>query len=184
MNKNPEKPLKTELLYSGKYILLNRRGSWEYASRPHNMTAAVIVAIDEDTIILVEQRRIPFDCNTIELPAGLVGDEESSESVEDAAKRELIEETGYHAEVIHNLGEFASSPGMTSEGFFLIRAEVLTKVGEGGGVDDENITVHRVKLAQLSEFIVQKRAEGLVMDAKLLLLLGPALLGKTAFPED
>ena len=48
-----------------------------------------------------------------------------------------------------DLGYYYSSPGMVSEGFTLLRAEGLTKVGEGGGVEGEDIIVHRVPLAEL-----------------------------------
>jgi ADP-ribose pyrophosphatase len=48
----------------------------------------------------------------------------------------------------------------------------LTKVSEGGGVDGENIIVHRVALADLPHFVQEKRAEGCVMDVKLLMLPG------------
>lgn len=75
------------------------------------------------------------------------------------------------------MGQFASSPGMTSESFFLVRAQNLTQISEGGGVDDEEITVHRVKLSELPDFLEQKRQQGLVIDAKLLLLLGSNFLG-------
>ena len=90
----------------------------------------------------------------------------------DAAARELEEETGYRAERIENLGEYYSSPGMVSESFFFVRALDLVKTGDGGGVDGENITVHRVPVADVPAFIAKKRAEGCAMDAKLLLLMG------------
>jgi ADP-ribose pyrophosphatase len=75
------------------------------------------------------------------------------------------------------LGFFHSSPGMVSEGFTLLRADGLTRVGEGGGVEGENIVVHRVKLTEVPAFVAQKRAEGLAVDVKLLLLLADSLLG-------
>jgi ADP-ribose pyrophosphatase len=75
-----------------------------------------------------------------------------------------------------SLGKFYSSPGMSAEYFSLVRAEGLTKVGEGGGVDGEDIVVHRVRLAEIPAFLQRKRGEGYEVDAKLLLLLGPALL--------
>lgn len=170
----------TEILYSGKFIILKRCGTWEYASRPHNMGAAVILALDGEYVILVEQPRIPFGAHTIELPAGLIGDTDLHESVEAAAARELIEETGYQADIIENLGQFASSPGMTSESFFLVRARNLTKISDGGGVDDEEIIVHRVELSKLPDFLELKRQEGLVIDSKLLVLLGSNFLGVSA----
>ncbi|TQL17435.1 ADP-ribose pyrophosphatase [Zymomonas mobilis] len=183
MSQNSEKTSlpEAETLYSGKFIILKRRGTWEYASRPRNMGAAVIIALDGDSVILVEQQRIPFGKNTIELPAGLIGDSDSNESVETAAARELIEETGYQADSIDSLGQFAASPGMTSESFFLVRARNLKKISDGGGVDDEDITVHRVKLSELQRFLEQKRQEGFVIDSKLLLLLGPVFLGLSVF---
>jgi ADP-ribose pyrophosphatase len=112
----------------------------------------------------------------LELPAGLVGDETAGESVAVAAGRELEEETGYRADVIEDLGVFYSSPGMTSESFTLVRATELTKVGDGGGDEHENITVHRVALADVPAFVAQKRAAGVAVDTKMLLILAGSIL--------
>lgn len=170
----------TELIWQGKYITVYRKGRWEYVGRANAIHAAVIIAIDDGPsgaahdrhVLLVEQYRVPLKTNTIELPAGLVGDESAGEGIEIAALRELEEETGYTAAHIEIIGEFASSPGMVSETFTLVRAHGLTKIHEGGGVEGENITVHRVVLADVPAFVVAKRAEGLVIDVKLMLLLG------------
>jgi ADP-ribose pyrophosphatase len=135
-----------------------------------------MLAIEDGHVILVEQFRVPLGRMSLELPAGLVGDEEEGEEVEAAAIRELEEETGYRADRMVNLGRFNASPGMSSEGFTLLRAEGLTKVGEGGGVAGEDILVHRVPLSDLPAFIQAKREEGAAMDVKLLLLLAPAFL--------
>src|SRR3546814_4116114 len=96
----------------------------------------------------------------------LVGDEDENESVESSAARELEEETGYRAGSVEVLGEFASSPGMTSETFHLVRATGLQKTGDGGGIDGENITVHRVPLGEIAAFIASRRADGCAADAK------------------
>jgi ADP-ribose pyrophosphatase len=93
-----------------------------------------------------------------------------------AAARELEEETGYHAERMEVIGEFWSSPGMVGESFTLLRAHGLKRVGEGGGTEGENITVHRVPLDGIAESIARWRAEGYAIDVKLLTLLGPAIL--------
>src|SRR3546814_4937172 len=90
----------------------------------------------------------------------LVGDEDENESVESSAARELEEETGYRAGSVEVLGEFASSPGMTSDTFHLVRATGLQKTGDGGGIDGENITVHRVPLGEIAAFIASRRADG------------------------
>jgi ADP-ribose pyrophosphatase len=165
-------------VWEGKYIKVTRQGTWEYVSRTRGVTAAVILAIDAGHVILVEQYRVPVGARCVELPAGLVGDETAGEEVEAAAIRELEEETGYRAERMVNLGRFHASPGMSSEAFTLVRAEGLTKVGEGGGVDaHEDIEVHRVALDQVPAFLEAKRAEGACADVKLLLLLGGGMLG-------
>lgn len=162
-------------MWEGRFITAKRQGRWEYVSRSRGIRAAVILAIDDGHVLLVEQYRVPLGKNCIELPAGLVGDHDdnSDEDASLAAIRELEEETGYHAEVIEDCGEFYSSPGMVSESFSLFKADGLTKVSEGGGVEGENITVHRIALEVLGEFIDNKRADGAAIDVKLLLLLQP-----------
>ncbi|MDZ7588274.1 MAG: NUDIX hydrolase [Parasphingorhabdus sp.] len=157
-------------MWAGRFITAKRRGKWEYVSRSRGIRAAVILAIDDGHILLVEQYRVPLGRNCIELPAGLIGDDGSDEQAENAAARELEEETGYRAGTIEHLGEFFSSPGMVSESFTLFRGHNLTKVSEGGGVEGENIVVHRIALADLSAFITAKRREGAGIDVKLLLL--------------
>ncbi len=160
-------------MWEGRFITAKRQGRWEYVSRSRGIRAAVILAVDDGHVLLVEQFRVPLGKNCIELPAGLVGDHDdnSGEDASLAAVRELEEETGYHAEIIKDCGEFYSSPGMVSENFSLFKADRLTKTGEGGGVEGENITVHRIALEQLDDFIQQKRKDGAAIDVKLLLLL-------------
>jgi ADP-ribose pyrophosphatase len=165
-----------ETVWAGKYITVIKDGTWEYVSRARGIEAAVILAVDEGHVLLVEQFRVPLGRACIELPAGLVGDEEAGESVQSSARRELEEEAGYRADSVDSLGFFHSSPGMVSEGFTLVRARGLRKVSDGGGVEGEGITVHRVPLAGIEEFIAEKRAAGLAIDVKLLLLLGAKML--------
>ncbi len=164
------------IVWEGKYIKVTKQGTWEYVSRTRGVTAAVIVAVDEGHVILVEQHRVPLGAMSLELPAGLVGDEEEGEEIAAAAIRELEEETGYRAERMVDLGRFHASPGMSSEGFNLLRAQGLTKVGEGGGVENEDIQVHRVRLENLPAFVEAKRREGARIDVKILLLLGSVFL--------
>ena len=166
-----------ETVWSGKYIQVRQHGTWEFVGRTRGVSAAVILAVDdEDHVILVEQYRVPIGRMCLELPAGLVGDEEEGEDVAEAAGRELEEETGYRAERMVDLGRFHASPGMSSEGFTLLRAEGLTRVGPGGGLDSEDITVHRVPRGEVPAFVAAKRAQGAAMDVKLLLLLGSGFL--------
>ena len=165
-----------ETMWQGRFIAAKREGKWEYVGRVRGIHAAVILAVDDGHVLLVEQYRVPLKARCLELPAGLVGDEDAGEPIEAAAARELEEETGYRAEHIADLGRFASSPGMVSETFTLVRATGLTRVGAGGGVAGEGIVMHRVPLAGIESFVAACRAEGLVIDVKLLLLLGAGML--------
>jgi ADP-ribose pyrophosphatase len=173
-----------ETVWEGRFIAAKRRGKWEYVSRTRGVSAAVILAVDDGRAILVEQHRAPLQQMCIELPAGLIGDETEGEQTETAAIRELEEETGYRAERMVELGRFYASPGMSSEGFVLLRAEGLTRTGEGGGVAGEDIVVHRVPLDEVGAFVAAKRAEGAAIDAKMLLLLASALLQPLGAPGD
>ena len=168
-----------EVMWEGRFITARRKGRWEYVSRARNIRAAVILAIDaEDRVILVDQYRVPLGRRCIELPAGLIGDDDgfAGEDATAAAARELEEETGYRAGRMVSFGEFWSSPGMVTESYTLMRAYDLERIGEGGGTDGEDITVHRVPIAGLEDFIAQRRAKGDAIDGKLLMLMGPRLL--------
>lgn len=165
-----------EIVWQGKFVTAKRKGKWEFVSRSRGIKAAVILAVEEGHVLLVEQYRVPLGRNCIELPAGLIGDETEGEDPLEAAGRELEEETGYRATKLESLGEYYSSPGMVSESFTLVRASGLTKVGEGGGTDGEDITVHRVALNALQGFLDEKRSEGMGVDVRLLMLLGPQLI--------
>lgn len=171
-----------EIMWEGRFITAKKDGKWEYVSRSRGIKAAALLAIDDAPdgrhVLLVEQYRVPLGRPCIEFPAGLIGDETEGEDPMDAAGRELIEETGYQAGCLENIGLFYSSPGMVSESFYLIRATALTKVGEGGGVEGEDITVHRVKLSELADFIEGKRAHGCGIDVRITMLLGASLIAE------
>jgi len=166
-----------ETAWQGKWIAVKTEGKWEYVSRARGIRAVVIIAIDDDRhVLLIDQYRVPLGRRCLELPAGLVGDDHADDTPESAAVRELEEETGYTAADIEVLGEFHSSPGMVSEGFTLVRLRGLSRIGAGGGVEGEDIAVHRVPLADVPAFVAGKRAEGMAVDVKLLLLLAQSIL--------
>lgn len=172
----PDADAPEETVWAGRFLVAKTRGRWEYVGRTGGVRAAVILAVDDGHVILVDQYRVPLGRRCLELPAGLVGDGDAGESVETAAARELEEETGYRAGGVTAIGEFCSSPGMVSESFTLVRAERLNRVGAGGGVDGEDIVVHRVALDGVEAYVAARRAEGMAIDVKLLLLLGGGLL--------
>lgn len=176
----PDAPIETR--WEGRFIAVKQQGSWEYVSRARGIHAAVILAIDDAAdgrhVILVEQYRVPLKVRCLELPAGLVGDDTAGEASEIAAERELEEETGYRAAHWRTVGEFYSSPGMVSESFTLLVATGLTRIGEGGGVDGEDIIVHRVRLDRVADLVAAKRAEGCGIDVRVAMLLAGGLLAE------
>lgn len=160
-----------EVMWQGKYVRALKRGRWEYVSRVGDVRAVVILAEHDGKVILVDQPRIAVGGRCLELPAGLVGDEDPEATVEGTAVKELEEETGFTASGVERLGDFHASPGMLSESFTLVHATGVTRCGEGGGTEHEDINVHLVPRADIPSFIEQKRAEGLAIDVKLLIFL-------------
>jgi len=160
-----------EVMCEGKFVRALKRGKWEYASRANEIRAVVILAEHDGKTILIDQPRVPLGARCVELPAGLVGDVDPDATVEATAVKELEEETGFTAERVEVLGEFYSSPGMLSEGFTLVRAHGVRRIGEGGGDEHEDIAVHLVARAEIPNFLEQKRAEGFGIDVKLLMFL-------------
>lgn len=155
--------------HRGRYLSLVETDRWEYVTRSNAHAVVVIVALTGDgEIVLVEQYRRPVDRRVVELPAGLVGDLHGpDEQVLEAARRELIEETGYQAESVELVMESPSSAGMTDEIVSFIRARGLNRIGSGGGDDSEDIVTHVVPLDQVDHWLKQKQADGLYLDPKI-----------------
>ena len=147
------------VLGQGRYLTLVDEGGWEYTTR-HGVTGVVvIVAItDEGKLLLVEQHRQAVHRRVIELPAGLVGDEQGR----GAAYRRMVDAT--------KLIALAAGPiavGVSDELVTFFEARGLRGVGPGGGDDSEEITVHEVPLAGLRAFLAAKEESGLAVDPKI-----------------
>lgn len=158
-----------EVLYEGKWLRMCRRGRWEYAERTHGEGMAVIIvaATPDDRVLFVEQPRIPIGARTIEMPAGLVGDEGGEDTLEAAARRELEEETGWRPARVEVLLVGPTSAGMSSERIAFVRATGLQRVGPGGGTDSEDIIVHEIPRDRAPAWLVAKQREGFEVDLKL-----------------
>lgn len=124
----------------------------------HPGAVAIVAYIDDNTILLVEQFRNPLEKTILELPAGKL---EVNEKIEDCAKRELEEETGYKSDNFTYLGKIASAPAFCDEYIYLYKAENLYS-GTAGGDEDEFIKLHQVNINEALKMI----KEGKIIDAK------------------
>lgn len=158
-----------ETVYEGKWLRMKKRGRWEFAERTNagGMAVIIVAATPEGNLLFVEQDRIPVEGKTIEMPAGLVGDIDSAESIELAASRELLEETGWQASRIDLLMVGPTSSGMSNERVAFVRARGLVRLHAGGGDESEQIVVHEVPIAEAPAWLARKMAEGYQLDAKL-----------------
>jgi ADP-ribose pyrophosphatase len=157
-------------LYAGKWLTLKQRGHWEFVERNNPEGAAIIVAVTpDDCVLFVEQYRVPIRQFTIEMPAGLIGDagHADDDSIAAAARRELIEETGWDCARVVPLHSGPSSAGMSTEMIHFVRALDLRKAGPGGGDASEDIVVHAVPRTEAGAWLRRMSAQGYSIDPKL-----------------
>ncbi|MBI5975333.1 NUDIX hydrolase [Staphylococcus canis] len=126
-----EKSLSIETIYSGKIIeverhkvtLPNEKTSYREVVK-HNGAVAICALTPDQKVILVKQYRKPMEKVLLEIPAGKL---EPNENPEDAAKRELEEETGYKTEHLVKIGEVYGTPGFSNEKITIYFTEDLQK---------------------------------------------------------
>lgn len=160
----------TEILFNGRWLRLCRRGRWEYAERTNPGGAVIVIAVTpDDNILFVEQWREAIRARALEMPAGLIGDDpgNGSEHALDAARRELLEETGYRCGRIDYYLSGPSSSGMSTETITFVRAWDLEREHAGGGVAGEDILVHEVRRNQAAQWLCARAAEGYSIDPKV-----------------
>lgn len=159
-----------QLRYQGDYFQVWRQHGWEYVTRIHtNGIVAIIAVTPANELVLVEQYRPPVQSKVLELPAGLVGDEPEypTETTLEAARRELLEETGYQAEQFTALATYPVSPGMSDESLSFFHAQPVRKIQAGGGVGDEAITVHLAPLNTVDQYLTTYQQNGGLIDIKI-----------------
>jgi ADP-ribose pyrophosphatase len=158
----------TITLHAGRFLELVASDGWEYVRRRNASAVVGIIAVTPTgELLLVEQRRMPVGGQVIELPAGLVGDEDADEDLTIAAARELAEETGWTPGSCRVLTRGPSSAGLTSEISTLVLASQLERTGSGGGVAGEDITVHAVNLSNVPAWLSAQAARGVLIDHKI-----------------
>lgn len=159
-----------EVQYCGDWLDVRCEQGHEYITRKRCSGIVIIIAVtDADELLLTEQYRIPVGKRVLELPAGLVGDEDGKahETEEEAAKKELLEETGYEAGNLRKVTAGPITSGISSENLSFYYAGKIRKVNGGGGNDHEDITVHRVPLLELESYMRKCAAGGMLIDPKI-----------------
>lgn len=153
-----------------RFLRMVERDGWYFVERPNCTGVVTVVPLTrEGRLLFVEQFRPPLQRRVIEFPAGLMGDERGHEAEDPvlAARRELLEETGYQANDLELVSSSATSPGLANELVHFVLAWNLDRVGPGGGVDGEKIVVHEVPIADAPTWLRQCEAEGLLLAAKV-----------------
>jgi ADP-ribose pyrophosphatase len=124
--------------------------------------SAVMMAVDQrKRVLLVRQYRLPAEKYLWELPAGRL---DPGEKPLQAAKRELVEETGYRARKWTRMASFFVSPGYVQERMTIYLATNLTE-GEATPMDDERIETRWFSRKELASMI----RDGKIEDAKTML---------------
>ena len=127
----------------------------------HRGSAVMMAVDDRSRVLLVRQYRLPARAYLWELPAGKIDD---GETPLQAAKRELIEETGYRAKTWKKLASFWPSPGYIAEKMTIFLATDLT-AGVATPMDDERIETRWFTAKEIEQGI----ESGKIQDAKTMI---------------
>lgn len=163
-----------QIVWEGKHLRAIVDDGWELVERKGLSGIVGIVPVTEQgEILLIEQYRVPLGALCIELPAGLAGDEpgKSEEPFESAARRELLEETGYEGGRWEPLFDGAVSAGLSNERMTWFLATDCRKVGPGGGDATEQIEVHAVPFDDVLGWLDEQRNAGKTIDVKAAAIL-------------
>jgi ADP-ribose pyrophosphatase len=139
---------------------------WYTARRPNPHTVHMLGLTPDGLTPVLRQWRVPMQAWVWELPAGLC--DMPDEPIAEAARRELLEETGWHAGELHHLLCATVSPGLTDELYNAFLCLDLQHAGDGGGTGGERLQVQLVAFDELQRFFLAAAARGELIDAKLL----------------
>lgn len=162
-----EPTIETKQIFQGRIISVQldtvRLPNGETSTREivRHPGAVAVLALLEDRLLVVEQYRKPLERMQVEIPAGKL---EFGEDPQEAALRELEEETGYKARTIRHLRTFSTSPGFAEEVIHLYVADDLER-SEAHLDEDEFLTCEAITLEQAERYM----EEGRIYDAKTVL---------------
>lgn len=171
--------IKTEKVFEGKFINVFRKifitksgkeGIWEYvkSSNP-NKCGVIIFALTKNKEVILERIfRVPQNDYVIELPAGAA--DTSIETTAQAAKRELLEETGFLAEKITPILSAVAEPGLAKLKLIYFFASDVEYIGQQKCDEEEEIEVIKIPLDELVDFVIEQSKTNKVEDNILSIL--------------
>lgn len=115
--------------------------------------SAIILAIEGDSIYLVEQYRYPIGANSLEFPQGSL--ERNDVDPAEIARKELHAETGLLAEKLDCLGEIHIACGYANQKTYAFLATGLTQSTGQRDLEEHDLVVRKVSLAELEQLIRQ-----------------------------
>lgn len=165
MTKGRAKVLKSDILYTGKVFRLQRDTVIEPGGMQverdivvHPGSVVVLPIFQDGRVLLIRQYRHSVGEFLWELVAGR---KEPNENPVVAARRELLEETGYTAKRMRKLLRVIPTPGFVNEWMWIFAAEKLAE-GAAQPEEDEKITPRKFTLKQVDSMIER----GTLRDAK------------------
>lgn len=162
---------KAKVIHKGKWLNFMEKetetGVWEYVEREGERSAVVIVArTDDNQLAVIEQVRVPLGRTIVEFPAGLIDD---GETPEEAAVRELKEETGYTGVATSCSSPVTSSGGLTTEILYFVEVKITDIQGEQRLDDEEKIKAFLIDVGEdsLSDLEKYAKATGYLLSSRL-----------------
>ncbi|AGB04916.1 ADP-ribose pyrophosphatase [Aciduliprofundum sp. MAR08-339] len=159
---------RSEIVFKGNFLRIRRdyngNAIWESVEIGKHTKTAVVIALTENKEILLEKHyRFPLNMYVIELPAGLVDDEDP----EECARRELLEETGYRAEELVFLFKGVICQGLTRMEAYYFYAPDVKMAARQNLEPTEEIEVIKVPLVHVDEYLFSL-PEDLILGANVL----------------
>lgn len=168
---------KDSIAHEGKHIrMIERRfhglkgpGVWEFVERKtRGPIVAALPVTAKNEVILVKTYRVPWRRYIIEMCAGLM--DKKGESPARLARRELLEETGYHATRFEKLVEGPFNAGLSTDSLVIYLARGAVYARKPVLENAEDIAVLKIPLARLAHFLAHP-PKGVLVDVKLFSIL-------------
>ena len=153
--------IQKETIFSGHYqlnkVFLKSENKEKLIEREQfvtpNSIGVLVFNPEKKELILVKQFRVGPEKELLEIVAGKL-EEKDSDTIA-TLKREVLEEIGYEVNSFEMIHEFHTCPGPVSEKMILYFAEASKKVGEGGGLAEENEEIENIH-KEISDFLTTK----------------------------